>query len=302
MTKRTIQILFCYTAVYLIWGVTYFFIAQAVETMPASWIVASRFLLGGIILMLIPVLSGKITKFPTRQEVGTSLFLGFFLLIMGNGVVTIAENWVDSYVVSLIISTIPLIVAVLNMLIYKTKLNMWQILGFFIGFGGVALLLYSDTPRQSNELKGIILIFLAISCWGFATSWSKKLTHHSDTFFSTGMQMLFAGLIALIVTFVQGGDFQEIANGISKISLYSTIFLTFVGGSAIGAYNFLLKNEPTSRITSYALVNPLIATLVGILIGKEEPAQFLIPGVFMILTGLIFMLYLGKLSRVIEKG
>lgn len=294
MTKKTFLIIGCYIAIYLIWGTTYFFISKAVETIPPSWIVATRFLIGGIIITLIPILSGRIKSLPSRDEVKTSLFLGFFLLIMGNGVVTIAETWVDSYIASLIISTVPLIVAIMNMFFFKTKLNYKQVLGFFIGFIGVALLLYSDTPRTPGEFKGILLLFLAISCWGFGTSMSKKMTHHPDTFFSTGMQMLFAGSIALIVLITQGGDFTEIVRGISKVSLFSTIFLTFVGGSAIGAYNYLLKHEPTNRITSYALVNPLIATLIGLFIGNETASKYLWFGVVFILTGLTFMLYLGR--------
>lgn len=294
MTKKTFIIIGCYIAIYLIWGTTYFFISKAVETIPPSWVVASRFLVGGVIILLIPVLSGRIKTLPKKEEVKTSFFLGFFLLIMGNGVVTVAEKTVDSYIASLIISTIPLVVAIMNKFIYKTKLNYKQILGFFIGFTGVALLLYSDTPRTSGEFKGILLLFLAILCWGFGTSWSKKMTHHPDTFFATGMQMIFAGSIAFIVTLFLDGNFREIASGISQISIFSTIFLTFVGGSAIGAYNYLLKHEPTNRITSYALVNPLIATLIGLFIGGESAAIYLWPGIVLILTGLTFMLYLGR--------
>lgn len=294
MTKKTFIIIGCYLSIYLIWGTTYFFISKAVETIPPSWVVASRFLVGGLIILLIPILTGKIKSFPKKEEVKTSLFLGFFLLIMGNGVVTIAEQNVDSYIASLLISTIPLVVAILNKFIYKTKLNYKQILGFFIGFTGVAFLLYSDTPRSAGEFKAILLMFLAITCWGFGTSWSKKMTHHSNTFFATGMQMIFAGSIAFIVALFKDGNFKEIAAGVSQISLFSTIFLTFVGGSAIGAYNYLLKNEPTSRITSYALVNPLIATLLGIFIGGETATKYLWIGIVLILTGLSFMLYLGR--------
>lgn len=296
MKKKSLLIVACYTAIYIIWGTTYFFIAKAVETIPPAWILLSRFTIGGLIIILIPILSGKVRSLPSKEEVGASIFLGFFLLIMGNGVVTIAEKWVDSYVASLIISTIPLIVVIMNMILYKTRINYIQILGFFIGFSGVAVLLYSNSAREPGELKGLLLLFLAITCWGFGTSWSKKLKHHTNTFFSTGMQMLFAGGIAFIVILFQGENLATVTNNISKMSFYSTLFLTFVGGAAIGAYNFLLKHEPTNRITSYALVNPLIATLIGIFIGKEQPAQYLWLGIPLILTGLIFMLYLSKLK------
>lgn len=294
MKKNTLLILFSYLTIYIVWGTTYYFIAVAVETIPPMWIVSSRFLLGGLGLVLIPLLAKKISTLPTKQEVLTSLFLGFFLLIMGNGVVTTAEKWVDSYIASLIISTVPLVVAIMNSIIYRVKLNIYQVLGFFIGFAGVTLLLYSDSPRDVGELKGILLIFLAIFCWAFGTTWSRKLTHHKNTLFSTGMQMLFAGVIAVFVMLFENHDYQTVVSGISIDSLYAVIFLTIVGSSAIGAYNYLLKHEPSNRITSYALINPLIATLVGVFIGGEEPAKFIIPGVVLILLGLTVMLYLSQ--------
>lgn len=287
-------IIMCYLAIYLIWGSTYFFIAKAVETIPPAWIVGTRFLLAGLIMILIPILLRRVSSLPSKQEVGTSIFLGFFLLIMGNGVVTIAEKNVDSYIASLIISTVPLVAAVMNSVFYKTKLNFKQILGFFIGFAGVAFLLYSDKPRHGAEVTSILLLFLAISCWSFGTTFSKKLNHHPNTFFSTGMQMLFAGIFSLVVIIYQGVSFKTVLEQSSPISVFSVIFLTIVGGSAVGAYNYLLKHEPTNRITSYALVNPMIATIIGIVIGGESKTKFLIPGIVLILTGLVFMLYLSK--------
>lgn len=294
MKKNTLLILLSYLTIYLVWGTTYYFIAVAVETIPPMWIVSSRFLIGGCGLVLIPLLSRKVTKLPNRNELFASLFLGFFLLIMGNGVVTTAEKWVDSYIASLIISTVPLVVAIMNSIIYKIRLNIYQVLGFFIGFSGVSLLLYSETPRDLGEFKGIMLIFLAILCWAFGTTWSRKLTHHKNTLFSTGMQMLFAGIIALIVLLFENHDYSSVLKGISSHSIYALIFLTLVGSAAIGAYNYLLKHEPSNRITSYALINPLIATLVGIFIGGETAAKFIIPGVILILMGLTIMLYLSQ--------
>lgn len=294
-TKRNLPlIILCYIAIYLIWGSTYFFIAMAVKTISPAWIVFTRFSLAGLFLTLFPIVTGKIKSLPTKKEILTSVFLGFFLLIMGNGVVTIAEKNVDSYIASLIISTVPLLVTVMNWIIYRTKITVTQILGFFVGFAGVAFLLYSDKPRHGAEVFSISLLFLAIFCWSFGTTWSKKLTHHSNTFFSTGIQMLTAGIISFGVIVFQGQSLTSALEGASNLSIISVLFLTVVGGSAIGAYNYLLKNEPTNRITSYALVNPLIATVLGIVIAKESPSQFLIPGIVLIVGGLTIMLYLRK--------
>jgi drug/metabolite transporter (DMT)-like permease len=60
---------------------------------------------------------------------------------------------------------------------------------------------------------------------------------------------------------------------------------------AFGAYTYLIANEPAIRVVSYSLVNPLIATFLGLLIGKESPVPFLAAGLPLILIGVTLMLY-----------
>jgi drug/metabolite transporter (DMT)-like permease len=66
-----------------------------------------------------------------------------------------------------------------------------------------------------------------------------------------------------------------------------TVFLyLLIVGSLIGfvSFNWLLAHVPTSRVSTYAYVNPLIAVLVGWLAGEETTA-FLGAGILIILTG-----------------
>ena len=74
-------------------------------------------------------------------------------------------------------------------------------------------------------------------------------------------------------------------------------YLAIVGGGAFLAYNYLLANEPSIRIVSYAIVNPLIAVFLGMLILGEEPVPLLWFGVPVILIGLVLMLYGEKIFK-----
>jgi len=286
-------VILCYAAIYTVWSSTYLFIALAVKTIPPGWVVAGRFLSAGLAFTLIPVLTGQVKTLPTKKEVFSSLFLGFFLLIMGNGVVTIAEQSVDSYLTALLIATIPLVVAFFNRLLFKTRMTWNQLAGILAGIAGISLLLYTGDVRPPEEIKGIALLFLAVTCWGFGTSYSKKLHPHGNIFFHTGMQMLFAGTVALITVFLSEEQPLQTWETASALSLYSLLFLAVVGSLAIAAYNYLLKVEPTTRITSYTLVNPLLATVLGIVVNHEQPTPLLPFGVPLILTGLVLMLYIN---------
>ena len=79
-TKNIPLIVLCYAGLYLIWGSTYFFIGKAVETISPGMLMAGRFILSGIVFILFPLLTGQVKKLPTMKQLGSSLFLGFFLL------------------------------------------------------------------------------------------------------------------------------------------------------------------------------------------------------------------------------
>jgi drug/metabolite transporter (DMT)-like permease len=74
---------------------------------------------------------------------------------------------------------------------------------------------------------------------------------------------------------------------------------------AFAAYAYLLVNEPSIRIVSYALVNPGIAVFLGFLFGNETAAPYMPIGFPLILLGLTTMLYgetlLGRLRQRREK-
>ena len=60
---------------------------------------------------------------------------------------------------------------------------------------------------------------------------------------------------------------------------------------AFAAYTYLIANEPAIRVVSYSLVNPVIATLLGLLIGNESPVPLLALGLPLVLIGVGLMLY-----------
>src|SRR5687768_9926581 len=89
--------------IYVVWGSTYLAIRFAVETMPPFLMAGTRFLLAGGILY--GWLRARGAPQPRLADWRSALFLGAFLLVGGNGLVTWAEQWVTSGVAALIITT-----------------------------------------------------------------------------------------------------------------------------------------------------------------------------------------------------
>ncbi len=288
-----IKILLSYLTIYIVWGSTYFFIKSAVQTIPAFYVVGLRFFVGGLLLLGIGYIKGAFKTFPAKHEVLCSVFIGILLLIGGNGLVTIAEKKVDSYLTALIVASVPIMVLLIDRILFGKRVSIISAAGSIVGIIGVALLFFDGTRNSFNISPHIITLFAAVFFWPLGTSLSKVLHIPKDAFVNSGIQLFSVGIIALVfMQFYQPAVRVE-WHAISSASWCALLYLSFFGSMALGAYAYLLKHEPNHRIVSYALVNPVIAVIIGIVIGGETSVPYLLPGMTLILAGLFLMLY-GK--------
>lgn len=289
--RNHILIIFCYLAIYLIWGSTYYFIKLAVKTIPPFGILGLRFTLAGAFFLFIGLLQSKGQKGPSLKEILASILLGTLLLIFGNGLVTVAEKRVDSYLAALILSCVPLIVSFFDRLIIKKRISSIKLIGILTGIMGVALLLYTGEQTAFKINGHILLIIIALISWSFGTSLGHQFKVYSNTLVNSGIQMLFVGIVAFIYNEFFGSSIFTSYKEFSSLSLISLGYLTVFGSLAFAAYTYLIKNEPAIKIVSNALINPLIAVFIGLLIGKETAVPLFWYAVPCILFGLAFMLY-----------
>jgi drug/metabolite transporter (DMT)-like permease len=84
----------CLLAVYIVWGTTYFAIKVAIEGIAPFFLVGTRFVAAGVLLLGWQALRGA--PAPTARQWGGAALVGFLLLVVGNGAVSVAEHWVSS--------------------------------------------------------------------------------------------------------------------------------------------------------------------------------------------------------------
>jgi drug/metabolite transporter (DMT)-like permease len=291
MKRQPTLIVICYITIYLVWGSTYFFIRQSVATISPAWVMAIRWIIGGALLLGIALARGGLRTLPTPRNIASSLILGVLLILVGNGAITIAERRLDSYIAALLASSTPIVVAVFDGLLLRKRLTLARILGVVIGFGGVAVLLYNGHSLLSSLNPAVLIGLLGVLSWGLATSLGHRFPVSGDNTVSSGIQMLFVGVVSLAIGLVQGPSPGAVIAGMSAASLVGVLYLGVVGSLAFSAYTYLVQVEPAERLVSYALVNPLIALLIGLGLAGESATPLLHLGVPLALVGLGFMLY-----------
>jgi drug/metabolite transporter (DMT)-like permease len=298
------KIIASYATLYIVWGSTYYFIKLAVTTIPPMYVVAFRFLIGGLGLICYTlIINSKNIKnvIPTGKQILNSSVIGMLLLIGGNGLVTVGEMKVDSYIAALLISTVPIVVLVFDRLILKKKILQVSLYGAGIGVAGTWLLLSNGQTFLPSLNPFVLFLFAAAVSWAFGTTLSKKVSLPHDVIMNTGVQSLTAGLLSFIAwNFIQPVHTLSF-DTISPESWFSLAYLTIIGSVAFCAYSFLLKHEPNHRVVTYSLVNPVIAVFLGVFIGQEKVVPFLIPACCLIVTGLFFLFYGEKIMLRLKK-
>jgi drug/metabolite transporter (DMT)-like permease len=291
MKRQSALIAVCYLTIYLVWGSTYFFIRRSVASVSPAWVMTFRWTIGGVLLLGISAARGAFKVRPSLRNVVSAAVLGILLILVGNGGITIAEQRIESYIAALIASSTPIVVAVFDRLLLKKRLTLARILGVVIGVGGVAVLLYNGQSVRSSFTLPVLIGIVAIISWGLATSLGHRFPVSGDNMVNSGIQMLFIGMVSFVISLVAGPSPAATFHAMTPASLFGVLYLGIFGSIAYSAYMYLVAVEPAERLVSYALVNPLIALVIGLGFGGESPTVFLHYGVPLALVGLALMLY-----------
>ncbi|TMI56443.1 drug/metabolite exporter YedA [Candidatus Bathyarchaeota archaeon] len=267
-----LRIALAFLSIYTIWGSTYLAIRFAVETFPPFLMAAVRFLIAGGVLYTWMRLRGA--PRPTRANWKAAAIIGGLLLLGGNGGVTKAEQVIPSSLAAVLITIVPIWMALLELL-RKDRIvpTLHVVLGLVLGFGGVVLLVGPGDLGGSGELNPLwagVLIFAALS-WAIGSVYSRNAPLPKTPLLGSGMEMLAGGALLLVASLIskEWAGFQP--GNISFLSLVSFIYL-IVFGSVIGfsSYVWLLTKTTTARVSTYAYVNPVVAVFLGYFLAAEQ--------------------------------
>ena len=289
--------------VYLIWGSTYFAIAYVIESMPPLLAMGIRFLIAGLLLALIISLrqGPSELKIP-RAELKSSLLMGFLLLGFGIGTVSIAQAYVPSGIVALIIAALPLWIAIFRT-ISGEQLAKVSWLGLMIGFAGVALLLKpgSITPVSDIENSKLFLFMLLVLLgnigWALGTFLAPRFPLPKNTLVFTAYEMLAGGASLTLAGFIKGESISDFLDATSWSWLWFVYLIIFGSIAAYTAYLWLVANAPVSLTATYAYVNPIIAVALGAIFLDELITSAYAIGGLIILIGVILVVSVERIKK-----
>src|SRR5579863_3356149 len=284
-------VMLAFGLVYLFWGSTYLAIDIAVQSIPPALMCAVRFSIAGVVMLAVCAATGRRIRYSARQ-IALSAVVGILLLMGGNLTLSWAELSVPSGLAALIIAISPLWFLVLDSLLLGDHHISWRgKAGLALGMVGLLVLfwpeLHSSSPLGRREFWASLSLVGGSFLWALGSVLSKRWQSGMDVFSATGWQVTAAGAGNFIFAFVLG-DFSRVSwtpRGMGAV-LYLVVCGSWIGYTA---YIWLLAHVPTSKVSTYAYVNPVVAVFLGWLILHERVDRFIVMGSVIVVLSVILV-------------
>ena len=267
MKAHHVRVLLAFFAIYVLWGSTYLAIRVAVESVPPLFAAGIRFVIAGTVLYAWSRVRGA--PKPSPGEWRNLSILGALMFLASYSGLFWAEKSLPSGIASVLVATIPVWTALLEIFVFKRQQLRWTLgIAIILGLGGVVTLALDSPSRGGINLLPCLAILASEIAWSLGTIATTMMTLPTSKLTSAGAQMMIGGAMLLLFSGAVGE--MSPAPHFSVAAAMAIAYL-IVAGSLIAftSYQWLLTQRPTTIVTSYAYVNPVVALMIGHWLGHE---------------------------------
>ncbi len=279
--------LLAYAAIYFLWGASFLAIRQVVAVTPPFFAAAFRFLCAGAILYGYSCWRGM--PQPDRRQLMSTALLGLVMFAGDYGCLFWAEKEVPSGLAAVIAATIPVWVLLAEWLFAGSQRPTAKALaGIVLGIAGVILLMVPTGLHNTGFSVSALVLLLGCFFWSGGTVASRHLYLPRQLSMSSGLQMTWGGGFLLLLSAATGelGKLPGLSQRWNwQLGFAMAYLIVFASIIAFTAYVWLIARDPTTRVASYAYVNPLIALLLGSLLANERPTPLQYVGAALVVAG-----------------
>ena len=173
----------------------------------------------------------------------------------------------------------------------KEKPTIRSLIGIAVAFVGVYIL--TGSPNLEGKFLGIFLTILGSAIWALGQVLVKPLSKEINPLALVAWLAIFSGPILIFLSSIIDGNtinYVKSANFNSwAIAFYLGFFMQPV---TYGCFYYVLKNNPLYKVLPIVTMGiPLTGLLAAILLLGEKPTTELYLGGFIILIGVILILY-----------
>jgi drug/metabolite transporter (DMT)-like permease len=254
-----------FVALGIIWGLPYFFIKVAVQEVSPLLIAFSRVVLATLILMPIAWRRGALRSLGKHKAAIFAFGLVEFAIPFS--LISFGERWISSSVTGILIAMVPLSIALIQRFFgIRESLGAWRIIGLTIGFVGVAALLGTGSISGSLGWAGVGCMLLATICYAIGPLIIQRHLHSLDSIGPLAASLLVASVLLLIPAVIDLPHSLPSAAALASIAVLGVVCTAV----AMLLMFYLVHHAGASRATVITYINPVVATLLGVLVLDEH--------------------------------
>ena len=232
------------------------------ETWTQVLFAGTRFVLAGVLTILIGSILNRKMLLPTESSVPNIVKLAMFQTILQYIFFYIGLAHNSGVKASIINGSNTFFVILVSTIIFRQeKLNLKKIIGCVIGFAGVIVVSMNGQKIDMNlSIMGDGSLFLCALSYAFSSCLMKNYSKKDNPVMLSGYQFIFGGIVMIILGLVMGGRILLKHNPVSKVAIFG--FTNPVFGVLLSAW---WLGEGSRELGINALI-ALVLVCIGICI------------------------------------
>ena len=269
-----------------IWGSTWLFIKLGLEDLPPLTFAGIRFVIScAIILTIIRIRGLQLPR--ARADWLLLAVTGILSFGLNYGLVFWGEQHISSGLAALLQATLPAFGLVFaHFHLPAERLSWTRIWGVILGVCGVAVVFSNQLAVAGRQaLAGCVALILSAAFAAYSNVLVKACGKKINPAIMAAGQMFFGLLLLFAVGLpLEGNPFRFHWTPIALISL---LYLAVVGSViAFLLYYWLVQNMDVTKSMLIALVTPVVAVILGMMVLNEEFGWRTLAGGAMIMLGI----------------
>lgn len=213
----------------------------------------------------------------------------FIVGMLGNGIpymlFPIALSEIDSSVIGVVNSLVPLFTLVIGMVFFKSGVKRLQVIGIIIGFTGAYVLINPHGQGLGDRWYYVFFGIAASLCYALSINTISTKLKHLDSMSITLLSLMFVGIPATLFLLLYGTPAKAMESTADLVNMGYILLLGVFGTSiAVILFNYLIKISSPIFSASVTYFIPIVAISWGWFDG-EAIGLSTFAGVILILLG-----------------